>query len=181
MSLPPVSEVKYNKQKLGYFGELGNGANARIRFLQSAVTKDELDNITLIENIPGSERWDIRDLFQRDVDMARVEQSILPYFTDASKVKFFNPLTLVLLPINVRTGAVDSDVPYVEPKAINKQGHDYTSYEREGLYCFDVHKLTPAFSELWWSDAKVKLVAIDGQHRSLRPEVLEGHSRTQGS
>ena len=69
MPLPPVSELKYNQQKLGYFGELGSGANARIRFLQSAVTKDELDNITLIEHIPGSERWQIRDLFQRDVDM----------------------------------------------------------------------------------------------------------------
>src|ERR1051326_3622821 len=116
MILPPVNELKYNKQKYGYFGELGHGAHARIRFLQSAVTKDELDHITLIENIPGSERWDIRDLFQRDVDMTRVEESILPYLRDPTKVKFFNPITLVLLPLNPVTGSVDAEVPYVAPK-----------------------------------------------------------------
>jgi hypothetical protein len=165
MALPPVSGVKYNKIKLGYFGELGNGAHARIRFLQSAVTKDELDNITLIEHIPGSERWDIQDLFQRDVDMVRVEESILPYFTDSTKVKFFNPLTLVLLPVGSSAGGVDADVPYVKPASFSKEGHEYTRYERDGLFCFDVHKQVPAYSELHWTDTKVKLVAIDGQHR----------------
>jgi hypothetical protein len=165
MPLPPIAELTYNKQKLGYFGELGNGAYARIRFLQSAVTKDELDNITLIENIPGSERWNIQDLFQRDVDMVRVEQSILPYLADPTKVKFFNPLTLVLLPISPITGAVDADVQYVEPESFDKEGHSYSRYERKGLFCYDVHKEVPAYSELRWNDKKVKLVAIDGQHR----------------
>ena len=84
-ALPPVNELKYNKEKLGYFGELGNGAFARIRFLQSAVTKEELDNITLIENIPGSEKWDIRDLFQRDVDMARDRPCHLEIMEDGRK------------------------------------------------------------------------------------------------
>lgn len=165
MTLPPVTEEKYNKQKHGYFGELGHGANARIRFLQSAVTKDELDNITLIENIPGSDRWDIRDLFQRDVDMKRVEYSILPYLKDPARVKFFNPLTLVLLPINPATGAVDAHVPYIEPVAFKKGDHEYTRHERQGLFSYEVHNRVPAFSELHWNDTKVKLVAIDGQHR----------------
>lgn len=168
MSLPPVGEIKYTKQKHGYFGELGSGAHARIRFLQSAVTKDELDNITLIENIPGSERWEIRDLFQRDVDMARVEGSILPYLLDPTMVKFFNPLTLVLLPIDVVTGAVDADIAFVPPASITKgqnNEYPYTRYERDGLFCFDVHNEIPAYSDLRWNDTKVKLVAIDGQHR----------------
>lgn len=165
MSLPPVNPPKYNKQKYGYFGELGHGAHARIRFLQSAVTKDELDNITLIEHIPGSERWDIQDLFQRDVDMTRVEKSILPYLQDPLRVKFFNPLTLVLLPVDPATGTVDSGIPYVEPKTIKKGEHEYTQYERDGLFSYEVHSQVPAFSELQWSDSKVKLVAIDGQHR----------------
>lgn len=165
MPLPPVTEVKYTNQKLGYFGELGNGAYARIRFLQSAVTKDELDNITLIENIPGSERWNIRDLFQRDVDMTRVEESILPYLKDVTKVKFFNPLTLVLLPIVAGTGEVDASISYVKPATISKDGHEYTCYERDGAFCYQVHNKVAAYSELHWHDNKVKLVAIDGQHR----------------
>lgn len=163
-NLPPVVQSKFNRQKFGYFGELGNGANACIKFLQSAVTKDELDNITLIENISGSERWNIQDLFQRDVDLVRVEESILPYLKDSTKVKFFNPLTLVLLPIDA-AGNVDSDVLYINPKPVQRGGHHYTCYERDGLFSYDVHNVTPAFSELRWNDTRVKLVAIDGQHR----------------
>src|SRR2546423_113482 len=136
MTLPPVTELKYNKMKHGYFGELGNGAHACIRFLQSAITKDELDDITLIENIAGSDRWNIRDLFQRDVDMARVEESILPYLKDPTKVKFFNPLTLILLPINDTTGAVDFEVPYVKPASVTQGEHKYTEYERDGLFSY---------------------------------------------
>ena len=147
MTLPPVDELKYNKEKLGYFGELGNGAHAQIRFLQSAVTKDELDDITLIEHIAGSERWDIRDLFQRDVDMSRVDQSILPYLKDPTKVKFFNPLTLVLLPVDVTTGTPDSDVHYVKPEEISKDGHPYIKYERDGLFCLEKHKQIAAYSK----------------------------------
>jgi hypothetical protein len=162
---PPVDELKYNKEKLGYFGELGNGAHAQIRFLQCAVNKDELDDITLIENIPGSERWEIRDLFQRDVDITRVEKSILPYLQDETKVKFFNPLTLVLLPVDILTGTPDADVPYVKPENITKDGHHYTRYERPGLFCLEQHESVPAYSRLRWNSNKIKLVAIDGQHR----------------
>jgi hypothetical protein len=165
MTLPPVNELKYDKEKLGYFGELGNGAHAQIRFLQSAVTKDELDNITLIENIPGSDRWEIRDLFQRDVDMVRVEESILPYLKDATNVKFFNPLTLVLLPIDSAKNTVDADVPYVKPEQVSRGEHQYLKYERDGLFCLEKHEKFPAYSNLRWNSSKVKLVAIDGQHR----------------
>lgn len=175
MSLPPVNLVQYNKQKLGYFGELGTGAHARIRFLQCAVTEEELDNITLIENIQGSEQWDIRDLFQRDVDMARVEQSILPYLTDPEKVKFFNPLTLVLLPVT--NGKVNADIKFVESKSIKKEGHDYFQYEREALFLFEVHKTYAAYSSLSWNTNSVKLVAIDGQHRL---SALKFWKNTQG-
>src|SRR4051794_38872800 len=101
MTTPPdILLEEYSQKKLGYFGELGAGANARVMFLQTAITRDELDDITLIENIPGSEKWDVRDLFQRDVDKVRVQQSIVPWLQDKSTVKFFNPLTLILLPLD---------------------------------------------------------------------------------
>ena len=40
---------------MGYFGEFGEGANASIRFLQTVIKHEELDEITLISNIPGSQ------------------------------------------------------------------------------------------------------------------------------
>ena len=91
---PKPIEIVYNKTKFGYFGELATGAHAHLRFLQTALSGEDLDNITLIENIPGSETWDVRDLFQRDWYKERVTNEILPYLKYKTKVKFFNPLTL---------------------------------------------------------------------------------------
>ncbi len=165
MSLPPTIKVTYNQTKYGYFGELGTGANANVRFLQTALSPDELDSITLIENIPGSERWHVQDLFQRDVDKERVTQEVLPYLKDKDRVKFFNPLTLALLPLSTDGQAIESALPHVEAKNINENGHPYTLYEWEDYYKFGLHRTTPAFSYLNWNDHRVRIVAIDGQHR----------------
>jgi hypothetical protein len=163
--LPPSISVTYNKTKYGYFGELGTGANAHVRFLQTALSADELDGITLIENIPGSERWDVQDLFQRDVDKERVTREILPYLKDKTKVKFFNPLTLALLPLSANGQTIESDLPHVVPTQVDDGEHPYSVFEWDGYYKFLLHQKTPAFSSLYWNDQRVRIVAIDGQHR----------------
>jgi hypothetical protein len=165
MTLPPTISVTYNKTKRGYFGELGTGANAHVRFLQTALTPEELVSVTLIENIPGSERWDVQDLFQRDVDKERVTREVLPYLKDKSKVKFFNPLTLALLPLAPDGQAIESALPHVLPKEADDGGHKYTVFEWENYYKFGLHSNEPAFSYLNWNDQHVRIVAIDGQHR----------------
>ena len=164
-ALPPTISVTYNKTKYGYFGELGTGANAHVRFLQTALSADELDSVTLIENIPGSESWDVQDLFQRDVDKERVTREILPYLKDKTKVKFFNPLTLALLPLSPNGQTIQSDLPHVPATHVDENGHPYTVFEWGGYYKFGLHQTTPAFSYLNWNDQRVRIVAIDGQHR----------------
>ena len=163
--LPPTPGIKYNKTKYGYFGELGAGAHAHVRFLQTALSVEELDTVTLIENMPGSEMWDVRDLFQRDVDKERVTQDILPYLKDDTKVKFFNPLTLALVPLAVSGQEIEGDLPHVPAQEIDDEGHAYTLFEWDNYYKFALHKSTPAFSYLMWNDHRVRIVAIDGQHR----------------
>ena len=44
---PPTIKQVFNKTKRGYMGQLGNGANARVVYLQTAISKAELDDITL--------------------------------------------------------------------------------------------------------------------------------------
>ena len=163
--LPPVFEVQYNKTKYGYCGELGTGANAHLRFLQTALSSDELDSVTLIENVPGSETWDVRDLFQRDVDADRVTRDILPYLKDKSKVKFFNPLTLALLPLSSDGQNIEENLPFVVPQPVEDGGHKFTEFEWKDHYKFRRHDQAPAFSNLLWNDRRVRIVAIDGQHR----------------
>jgi acyl-CoA-binding protein len=163
-SLPPTQTIVYNQLKYGYVGELGSGAHTRIKFLQSAVNGKDLDSISLIESIRGSEKWKVRDLFQRDVDQTRVTSTIVPYFKDIHQVKFFNPLTLVLLPLK-DDGEVDTNVPHVEKREVGPEGHRYLEFERKDLLKYSVHQVNPAYSKVEWNSERVKLVAIDGQHR----------------
>ena len=68
----------------GMFGELGSYSTS-VRYLQSALPLNELDKLSLIAEIDGSERWGVRELFQRNVDRSRVRDDIVPYFKNQRK------------------------------------------------------------------------------------------------
>jgi hypothetical protein len=157
--------IIYNQSLSGYFGEFGSGANAQIFFLQSVINPSDLDKITLIGDIEGAETWSVRDLFQRDVDAERVTNGLLPYFKDSGKVKFFNPITLTLLPIDSVTSVIASDIPdvIISSEQIGTQTWDI--YEVPGLYRFRHVENIPHAGLMEWNDKKVKIIAIDGQHR----------------
>lgn len=161
--IPSTTKIIYNRKKYGYSGQLGRGGNAVIRFIQTAITPDELDAITLVENIQGSERWEVRDLFQRDVDGERVARDIIPYFQDEAKVKFFNPLTLIVVP--VENSKVASQLHGAGSRVERIDSIDYNVESSEGYFRFATHPEEAAFSFVEWNDRVVKVVAIDGQHR----------------
>ena len=56
ITLPNQPVNPYKKEKWGYYGELGEGANSKIRFLQTVISHEELNDITLISNIPGERK-----------------------------------------------------------------------------------------------------------------------------
>ena len=165
MRKPKKSVVKrYDKEKSGIYGELGHGDGAQVRFIQTAFGTNELSNITLISNIPGSEKWPVRDLFQRDVDKDRVKSSIIPYFQDTNKVKFFNPLTFILLPMDEGRNEVDKAVDYIEGlQTTDEDGEEVVKYERAKYHSLNV--TDESWGVLKWNSARCHLVAIDGQHR----------------
>ena len=79
MAMPPSKPVTYNQSLPGVYGAFGAGGGLQAFYLQSAITPVDLEKISLISEIPGSERWSVRDLFQRDVDNDRVTNGLLPY------------------------------------------------------------------------------------------------------
>lgn len=168
---PPVpTSNPYNREKMGIYGNLGKGANADILFLETVINSEELDHITLIKNIPGSECWDVRDLFQRDVDDMRVENDIIPYFKDENKVKYFSPITLILLPMDDSKKNIIKDIEPLEPCELSEQEKNEQveiAYEKVGFYKLSKYTSgdNEAFGKLVWNDRKCFLVAIDGQHR----------------
>ena len=161
----PIIEKTFNQSLSGYFGEFGTGSGAQIFYLQTAIQPRQLDKITLISDIKGSETWKVRDLFQREVDNERVEKGLLPYFQDKNKVKFFNPLTLTILPLSEDGSSIDAKMPFIEKKELKQDGYQYECFERPGYYRFKVVKGFPEYGTVEWDDSLAKIVAIDGQHR----------------
>jgi hypothetical protein len=162
--LPIGTRIVYNFSKLGIYGELGQGANAKIRFLETVITKDELDNITLISQIPGSETWEVRDLFQRDVDDNRVTNQILPYLKNDTLVKYFNPITLILLPMSDSGKEVLKEIEFISPE-ISEDSQIKEVYEKKNYYKFSIFDNDEPLAKIEWNNQKCVLVAIDGQHR----------------
>jgi hypothetical protein len=162
----PIITQHYNQRLEGVYGEFGAGANVHAFYLQSAITPQQLNWVSLISNVRGSERWPVRDLFQRDVDNDRITDSLLPYLQDAEKIKFFNPLTLTVLPMHQDTDSILTRMPrVVEYSQQDENGREWVHLERETYYQVRWVSGHPQFALLEWSDVRTRLVAIDGQHR----------------
>jgi hypothetical protein len=152
----------YQRKFQGMYGEFGAGGNAKVRFVQTALRPEALESVDLISSIPGSEKWDVVDLFQRNVDLDRVTNSIMPYLEDNTKIKFFNPLTLVVLPLDDTGKQVKKALPKLQPaprETDNKTILLYESYFRLILNSSGTQGIVE------FNPETCRLVAIDGQHR----------------
>ncbi len=162
---PPPPGGRYNQVLAGAYGEFGSGAGLRAMYLQTAVKPQYLDNFRLIRDIPGSQRWPVRELFQREIDDERVSTGLLPYLKAPDKIKFFNPLTLTVLPVDERTGSVLDRMPRVESGRLDEDGFTWEVLERKDLYRLRWLPESPQYARLEWNSEAGRVVAIDGQHR----------------
>lgn len=160
ISGPPKAPVKtYDRSLMGLIGKMGS-KDSSITYLQVNLQVSELDLLGLVSDIPGSEKWPIRQLFQRDIDSERVKQDIIPYFLDSQMAKFFNPLTIAVLPIDSH-GSFSS---------IGSERECQPDPDYHKAFALDTsYKVSYADDGPWaliqWQSSKVKLIAIDGQHR----------------
>lgn len=168
MTAPPVTHHSFNQRLAGAYGEFGAGSGVSALYLQTALDPAQLDHISLVSDIDGSEQWPVRDLFQRDVDIERVTHNLIPYLESQDKVRFFNPLTLTLLPVSSSAGSIVAEMPRLteEKQQIPGEGeanwHCLTHGDHYRLRWMESHY---EYGVLEWSDARTRLVAVDGQHR----------------
>ena len=153
-----------NRVKYGVWGTLGGGSSCEVHFLQTIITGDDIDNVKKISEIPESQKWKIKDLFQRNVNNKRVSDEIVPYLNDDKKIKFFNPLTLIILPHDLKL-KIDKEVPLLEKEDFTDDiGITFNAIKKDGYYRFGTSS-EPFFAKLEWNSNSCYMVAIDGQHR----------------
>lgn len=169
MPIPQQPKNKYNERVSGVFGEFGAGGKRRVRYIQTNLQVEDLDSVKMVADLPGNEQWTIRELFQREVDETRVETGIVKYLTDEGKVKFFNPLTFVLLG---KDGGNIGPMASVEEHSFSNGAPELKDGWQKYYETADVFRLKHSgrpdgYAELEWNSKQAEVVAIDGQHRLL--------------
>ncbi len=107
----------------------------------------------------------LEELFQRDLDVERACAEIQTYLKQPERLKFFNSLTVVLLPVEAGDAPIPMDhYPITDPGAP-------TPPAGENLEPIDVGPIQIREMEngtvglMRWNTARIKPVVIDGQHR----------------
>ena len=81
-----------------------NLSQTPIPYYQTILSLEEVSKeLELVENLPSDLRskWRLEELFQREIDWDRVEKQIVNgYLRRPEKLKFFNSLTVALLPLD---------------------------------------------------------------------------------
>ena len=164
-ALPITPPLVYNESWKGVYGEFGSGAGLRAMYLLTSISPADLDKVSLLEEIPGSERWRVRDLFQREVDKERVTGPLMSYLKTEERVRFFNPLTLTVLPMDDHGGSVLERMPAVVESRIEDSGFQWRVFERPRYYRMRHIHDQPDYGQIDWNEKRSRIVAIDGQHR----------------
>lgn len=176
----PQRASEFNKSYFGIAGKIGDGANAQIYYLQTTLKMKELIDIQLIQNLPGSEKWGIKSLFQRNVDEVRIngDDGLVKYFKNKNKIKYFNPITLVVLPIENKT---PKTVITKLKEKLDEEFNDIKgiSYTKENYFRLCRQKENDgSFGKIEWNSDNCDVVAVDGQHRLTALKKI--HQDTKG-
>ncbi len=179
--LPPfLPQTVYNESWRGVFGEFGSGAGLQAMYLLTAISPAELEKVQLLEDIRGSERWPVRDLFQREVDLDRVTGSLMKYLEALDRIRFFNPLTLTILPMDSGGRGVLKQMARTIEGSMEDAGHTWQTLERSGFYRIRWIEGHRENALLEWNERRARIVAIDGQHRLSALKRMERRPRDDG-
>lgn len=174
--------TRYNKPIYGLTGIYTLSEGVSLPYFSALLDIDRaIDELRIAEQIPASldTQWSIKELFQREIDEKRIELDIIKsYLLDPKKLKFFNAITIVLMPKGGDDKILDSFIESEEfvPPAIpyDSSNEEDALWNQEGANHANfggVQFVSIGLSaRLRWDEDRVLAVAVDGQHRlwSLR-------------
>jgi len=137
------------------------------------------DDVRLMGEIVGVEKWGFEALFQRVVREEWVKQMVRGYLENENRFKFFPPVTIALLPCEGDAPQRDYGGKSFEFKRVNEGAGSGYKCMLEGLEIllpFAKGESFPPFGtpvQLKWDQQRYAALAIDGQHRikALRDHI----------
>jgi hypothetical protein len=177
--IPSTSgQSKFNKPLYGFSGEYTLSENIQLPYFVSLIEVDRaINELKIAEQIPAQldTQWSIKELFQRSIDEERVKNDIVKgYLLDPKKIKFFNAITIILMPKGndgkVKDEFDDSnDISYPKIPVDSSECPDDVIWDNPAVETatFGGVQFTSCggSARLRWDEERVLAVAVDGQHR----------------
>jgi hypothetical protein len=144
-------------------------------FLCSLPVLRVIDELKIAEQVPPSlgNEWNLDELFQREVDRKRVDKEMVKgYLADPKKIKFFNAITVVLMPKDRSgSGLLDGFAPYEGYPSIPYAAHmaedaEWSRADAVRINFGGVQYVTIGDNaRLRWDADCIHPIVVDGQHR----------------
>ena len=174
ISAAPIKR-NYNRPLYGNKGEFTLARNITVPYFSTVMSIPRaVGELKTHEQVAPSldQKFNLRELYQREIDQERVQKELIDgYLRDPKKLKFFNSLTIVLLP-KTEQGHIASTfedyqnnnpaIPY-DPDDRFDQG--FASQPRTIFGGAQYSVTANGIARLRWDTDRVDAVAVDGQHR----------------
>lgn len=171
------SKARFNKPIYGLTGTYTLSEGVALPYFASLLDIDRaIDELRIAEQVPPSldTKWSLKELFQREIDETRIQNDIIKgYLLDPKKLKFFNAITIVLMPKNANGKILDTfdEAEAVDPPSIpwDSSDTDDARWNQEGIKLANFGGVQFSSiglsARLRWDEDRVLAVAVDGQHR----------------
>lgn len=156
-----------------------NLSQVRIPYFQGLMSLEEVSKeLRLVEELPADLRskWRLEELFQREIDWGRVKDDIVAgYLRRPEKLKFFNSLTVALLPLT-DSGLLASEYGDVQavPELRSSLAKEPWKTTNAGRVQLILNGSSP-HGYIRWDPKRVFAATIDGQHRLAALRTLHGN------
>jgi hypothetical protein len=178
------NKPEFNKPLYGLFGKYTLSENLSLPYFAALIDIERaIGELKIAEQIPASldTKWSLKELFQREIDEKRVREDIVKaYLLDPKKIKFFNAITIILMPKNpdgIILESFDESIS-VESPPVPWDGSDSEdrqwNHPKSQVSNFGgVQFISIGISgRLRWDSKTVLAVAVDGQHRLFALRTL---------
>lgn len=181
--MPPIIDTEagtllFNDPIYGTHGEFTLSSEVKVPYFVALMDLERLTTeLKTHEEISPSLNnvYTLVELFQRTINIDRVRDDIVKgYLNVRSKLKFFNSLTVALIPKDVTGHTAKEFIDYPNqdpaiPTETNKEFDIFFNDERHERVAFGgvqyVKTASAGMARLRWDAKRVDAVAVDGQHR----------------
>jgi hypothetical protein len=170
---PSSSSTQFNKPVYGFRGEYTLAPAVSVPYLNATLDLERvIKELKTYDQVPPNLAaiWSLEELYQREIDYDRIDREIVNgYLKDAAKLKFFNAITVVLFPKDVK-GLISNSFDDYPGNAPTIPVEDYPldqSFAKAATVSFGgvQYSSLEGFGRLRWDMNRVEAVAVDGQHR----------------